>query len=191
MSAKHFQGRSKKTIDLESVRLHSRLSNLKQWCRVGKCLKIGTICITIFMTSPPYFNVKDYGRENIGSINEFSEYLQEMQRVFNECYRVLEPGRYICVNISDIISDHAKYPIPAHYVLMLQRAGFEYREDIIWKKPAGVGANGGECQGTVRLTNGGVFQAQNEVLAAKNCKSIRTGGLSSVKTSPIFRLLFS
>ena len=99
--------------------------------------------VQLVVTSPPYFNVKDYGVENIGSIEEFHAYLQEMQLVFNECYRVLQKGRYCCVNICDIISKTAKYPIPAHYVLMLQRAGFDYREDIIWRKPAGVGANGG------------------------------------------------
>ncbi|MFH1472118.1 MAG: hypothetical protein ABIF85_04400 [Nanoarchaeota archaeon] len=38
--------------------------------------------VQLVVTSPPYFNVKDYGRENIGSINEFSEYLQEMGCVF-------------------------------------------------------------------------------------------------------------
>lgn len=97
--------------------------------------------IQLVVTSPPYFNVKDYGRENIGSINDFHAYLQEMQLVFNECYRVLEKGRYCCVNICDVISGDQKYPIPAHFVLLLKRAGFEYREDIIWKKPSGVGAN--------------------------------------------------
>ena len=30
---------------------------------------------------------------------------------------------------------------------LLQRAGFQYREDIIWKKPAGVGANGSSGAG--------------------------------------------
>ena len=99
--------------------------------------------VQLVVTSPPYFNVKDYGTENIGSINDFHEYLLEMQRVFSECYRVLEKGRYCCINICDIISHEAKYPIPAHYVLLLQRAGFEYREDIIWRKPAGVGAKAG------------------------------------------------
>ena len=99
--------------------------------------------VQLVVTSPPYFNVKDYGKENIGSINDFHAYLQEMQLVFDECYRVLQKGRYCCVNICDIISSEHKYPIPAHYVLLLQRAGFEYREDIIWRKPAGVGAKGG------------------------------------------------
>lgn len=99
--------------------------------------------VQLIVTSPPYFNVKDYGTDNIGSISDFHAYLQEMQLVFNECYRVLQRGRYICVNISDIISDEHKYPIPAHFVLSLQRAGFDYREDIIWKKPDGVGSKGG------------------------------------------------
>lgn len=99
--------------------------------------------VQLIVTSPPYFDVKDYGEENIGSLDDFSEYLEEMQLVFRECYRVLEKGRYICVNICDIISHECKYPIPAHYVLLLQRAGFEYREDIIWRKPSGIGSKGG------------------------------------------------
>lgn len=98
--------------------------------------------VNLIVTSPPYFNVKDYGVQNIGSTNDYFEYLKMMQSVFDECYRVLSPGRYICVNISDVISGQEKYPIPAQYVHLLQRAGFTYREDIIWKKPNGVGANG-------------------------------------------------
>lgn len=97
--------------------------------------------VQLIVTSPPYFNVKDYGTENIGSINEYEVYLRAMRQVFSECYRVLENGRYICVNISDIISDGKKYPLPFHCIRLLQKAGFEYREHIIWKKPSGVGAN--------------------------------------------------
>ena len=63
-----------------------------------------------------------------------------MRQAFSECYRVLEEGRYICVNISDIISGETKYPIPCHFVGILQRAGFHYREDILWKKPSGLGS---------------------------------------------------
>ena len=100
--------------------------------------------VQLVVTSPPYFDVKDYGddRGNIGAISSYNQYLVAMKRVFYECYRVLEEGRYICVNICDVISHKYKYPIPAHYVLLLQRAGFDYREDIIWRKPSGVGANG-------------------------------------------------
>ena len=52
--------------------------------------------------------------------------VQNMLLVFDECYRVLESGRYICVNICDVISGERKYPITANYVSMLQRSGFDY-----------------------------------------------------------------
>ena len=100
--------------------------------------EVASDSLQLVVTSPPYFNVKDYGQVNIGSINDFYEYLQEMQLVFNECYRVLQKGRYCCINICDVISDKEKYPIPANYVFLLQRSGFEYREDIIWRKPSGL-----------------------------------------------------
>lgn len=96
--------------------------------------------IQLIVTSPPYFNVKDYGMENIGSIDEYGAYLLAMRQIFGECYRVLEDGRYICVNISDIISGQKKYPIPSHFIAILQKSGFEYREDILWKKPSGLGS---------------------------------------------------
>jgi len=108
-----------------------------------KMVEVSSESVQLVVTSPPYFNVKDYGIENIGSIDDFHEYLQNVQQVFDECYRVLENGRYMCVNICDIISGDRKYPIPANYVAMLQRSGFEYREDLIWRKPSGIGAKGG------------------------------------------------
>ncbi|MFH1261767.1 MAG: site-specific DNA-methyltransferase [Candidatus Micrarchaeota archaeon] len=110
---------------------------------IGDCRNMAEIkdnSIQLIVTSPPYFNVKDYGTDNIGSIKEYETYLRAMRQVFSECYRVLEEGRYICVNISDIISGESKYPIPCHFVGILQRAGFHYREDILWKKPSGLGS---------------------------------------------------
>ena len=100
--------------------------------------------IQLVVTSPPYFDVKDYGQVegNIGAIKSYEFYLAAVKNVFEECFRVLEDGRYCCVNISDIISDSKKYAIPAHYVSILEGLGFTYRDDIIWKKPSGVGANG-------------------------------------------------
>ena len=101
--------------------------------------------VHLVVTSPPYFNVKNYGSVagNIGAIDDYLTYLRSMETVFRECYRVLQTGRYICVNISDVISGGRKYPIPGHFVFLLEQAGFTYREDMIWKKPDGIGQNAG------------------------------------------------
>ena len=39
--------------------------------------------VQLVVTSPPYFNVKDYGIDNIGSINEYEIYLRAMRQVFS------------------------------------------------------------------------------------------------------------
>ncbi len=110
---------------------------------IGDCRNMAEVendSVQLVVTSPPYFNVKDYGLDNIGSINEYGVYLRAMRQVFSECYRVLEEGRYCCVNVSDVISGEMKYPTPCHYVALLQRAGFDYRDDIVWKTPSGIGS---------------------------------------------------
>lgn len=101
--------------------------------------------VQLIVTSPPYFNVKNYGIENVGSIDSYFCYLKSLRQIFEECYRVLEDGRYICINVSDVISGKGKYNIPAHCMSILQRAGFKYIDDIIWKKP--FGRRKGKCSG--------------------------------------------
>ena len=50
-----------------------------------KMAEVPSASVQLVVTSPPYFNVKDYGVENIGSIDDFHTYLQNMQLVFDEC----------------------------------------------------------------------------------------------------------
>ena len=99
--------------------------------------------VQLVVTSPPYYNVKDYGavNGNVGGVDDYNEYLQSMEEVLKECKRVLQTGRYLCVNVCDVISDGKKYALAHHYVSLLEKLGFEYRDDIIWKKPKGTGAN--------------------------------------------------
>jgi len=123
---------------------------MKHMVVIGDCRNMAEVedgSVQLIVTSPPYFNVKNYGVDNLGSIQEYGIYLKAMRQVFSECYRVLEEGRYCCINVSDIISGEKKYPIPSHYVGLLQRAGFEYRDDILWKKPTGIGSKAGGGSG--------------------------------------------
>lgn len=68
--------------------------------------------IDVIVTSPPYFNVKDYfkdGRQQItvaeansqdvGNIDTFSEYIDSLVPIWNECFRVLKPNGKLCVNV--------------------------------------------------------------------------------------------
>ena len=56
--------------------------------------------IRLIITSPPYFNVKDYGMDaQIGRSSEtYEHYIESMLPVWKECYRILKPNGKLCIN---------------------------------------------------------------------------------------------
>ena len=53
------------------------------------------------MTSPPYWNLKDYGHpEQIGH-SDYEEYHQRLDAVWQECYRVTVPEAVMVVNVGN------------------------------------------------------------------------------------------
>lgn len=56
--------------------------------------------IRLIITSPPYFNAKDYGHlDQIGHKDEkYEVYLNRMTPVWKECFRVLQPNGKLCIN---------------------------------------------------------------------------------------------
>jgi len=90
--------------------------------------------IHFVVTSPPYFNAPfDY--RNL--FNGYSSYLSLLEDVANELFRVVADGRVVALNIDDMLVDGEKFPIVADATKILQKAGFNYRDRIIWKKPDG------------------------------------------------------
>ena len=78
--------------------------------------------ITLCITSPPYWNIKDYSKDGyqkeqrtekiegqlyevkrceaqIGDIGDYQEYLSALTLVWEECERVLEPNGKLCINV--------------------------------------------------------------------------------------------
>jgi DNA modification methylase len=60
---------------------------------------IGDSTMDLVVTSPPYWNKADYGdsSSNLGNVGGYRHFLDEMKDVFEEVYRVLRPGRKVCV----------------------------------------------------------------------------------------------
>ena len=67
--------------------------------------------VQLIVTSPPYFNVKDYSKDGrqeksigekqngqIGDISKYENYIKEMQKVCKECERVLKPNGKLVIN---------------------------------------------------------------------------------------------
>ena len=58
--------------------------------------------IDMCITSPPYWNMRDYGVDGqLGNEETFKEYLNKLQLIFNEVYRILKKKGSSYVNIVD------------------------------------------------------------------------------------------
>lgn len=97
--------------------------------------------VGLVVTSPPYWNKADYGEYdgNIGSCQYYDDFLTELKKIFTECYRVLMPGRKMCVvtaNVNQNTKEHGLLTIPlaADMTKVLQDCGFALINQIIWNK---------------------------------------------------------
>lgn len=100
--------------------------------------------IQSIITSPPYYNLRDYG--NIGQIgieNTFNDYLANLMQVFKNAYRILKDDGTLFVNIGDTylgknignIKRKTLIGIPDRFKIMMIDNGWICRNDIIWHKP--------------------------------------------------------
>ncbi len=63
--------------------------------------------VNLVITSPPYFDLKDYNKgktkkTQIGSSKSYDDYIKSLNKVWEECVRVLTPDGKLCVNIMPI-----------------------------------------------------------------------------------------
>lgn len=115
-----------------------------------KMVEISDETIGLIITSPPYWNIKDYGiKDQIGYGQTLHEYLKDLYRVWKECYRVLKPGRRLCINIGDQFARSIIYgrykiiPLHAEIISQCEEIGFDYMGSIIWQKKTTMNTTGG------------------------------------------------
>lgn len=103
--------------------------------------------IHLVVTSPPYANLKAYEPGNpsqLGDIDDYEKFLDELDKVWAECFRVLVPGGRICCVVGDV--NVARSNGGRHYVLPLaadirvrgRRLGFDHLQGIVWYKVANI-----------------------------------------------------
>jgi site-specific DNA-methyltransferase (adenine-specific) len=61
--------------------------------------------VNLVITSPPYWQLKDYGTDDqIGYNDSYENYINNLNLVWQESYRVLQKGCRLCINIGDQFS---------------------------------------------------------------------------------------
>lgn len=92
--------------------------------------------IDLIITSPPYFNLRDYKHlGQIGNEKKAEEYIMNLFYVFRECLRVLKDTGSFYLNISDTTIKGKMQRIPEELDSAIHQLGFIKRDTIIWHKP--------------------------------------------------------
>lgn len=93
-------------------------------CEVDDC------SVNLIITSPPYFNIKDYSKQknnlndDMGAVNDYEKFIDELALVWQECFRILKPNGKLCVNVP--LMPMFKKAMNTHY----NRHIFDLQSDI-------------------------------------------------------------
>jgi site-specific DNA-methyltransferase (adenine-specific) len=128
--------------------------------------------VHLVITSPPYWQLKDYGSSNqIGYHESYESYINNLNLVWKECYRVLYPGCRLCVNIGDQFARSVYYgrykviPIREEIIKFCENAGFDYMGAIIWQKVTTSNTTGGGVQmGSYPYPRNGILKLDYEFI---------------------------
>jgi len=128
--------------------------------------------VHLVITSPPYWQLKDYGNEKqIGFNDTYEEYVNNLNLVWNECHRVLHKGCRLCINIGDQFARSVYYgrykviPIRTEIIKFCESIGFDYMGAIIWQKVTTCHTTGGATvMGSYPYPRNGIIKLDYEFI---------------------------
>ena len=89
--------------------------------------------VDFIMTSPPYWNLKNYGSPNEIGQSSYEEYLERLNKVWSECFRVARTGAVLVININSRRHQKRFYPIP--FDIASRMDGWSFWDQVIWYIP--------------------------------------------------------
>ena len=101
--------------------------------------------VHLVVTSPPYWTLKEYHDYpgQLGAVEDYESFMDELDKVWSHCCRVLVPGgRIVCV-VGDVClarrrnnGRHMVVPLHADIAVRCRRIGLDYLTPILWHKIA-------------------------------------------------------
>ena len=130
------------------VAVHDDASSVAEYLEHGS--------VSLVLTSPPYANLlnrqrrnksrRDRKNEQLGAVEQYSqdprdlgtmpleEYSEAMGAIFARMRHVLKPGGHCLVNVPDMWWEGQRVTIHISVVEALRKAGYEFRNTIIWDR---------------------------------------------------------
>lgn len=134
--------------------------------------KIEDKSVQLIITSPPYWQLKDYGSNNqIGFNNSYEEYINNLNLVWMECERILSEGCRLCINIGDQFARSVYYgrykvvPIRTEIIRFCETLKMDYMGAIIWQKATTMNTSGcGAIMGSFPYPRNGILKIDYEFI---------------------------
>jgi site-specific DNA-methyltransferase (adenine-specific) len=128
--------------------------------------------VHLVVTSPPYWQLKDYGSEQqIGFDDSYEDYINNLNIVWSECHRVIASGCRLCVNIGDQFARSVYYgrykviPIRTEIIKFCETIGFDYMGAVIWQKVTTCNTTGGATiMGSFPYPRNGILKLDYEFI---------------------------
>lgn len=128
--------------------------------------------VHLIITSPPYWQLKDYGNDGqIGFHDSYESYINNLNAVWTECYRVLHDGCRLCINIGDQFARSVYYgrykviPIRTEIIRFCEMLGMYYMGAVIWQKQTTMNTTGGGAvMGSFPYPRNGILKIDYEFI---------------------------
>ncbi len=134
--------------------------------------KIADESVHLVVTSPPYWQLKDYGNgSQIGFDHSYEDYINNLNLVWSECNRVLHKGCRLCINIGDQFARSVYYgrykviPIRTEIIKFCEIIGLDYMGAVIWQKVTTCNTTGGATiMGSFPYPRNGILKIDYEFI---------------------------
>ena len=128
--------------------------------------------VHLVVTSPPYWQLKDYGNgSQIGFDDTYENYINNLNLVWNETFRILHKGCRLCINIGDQFARSIYYgrykiiPIRTEIIRFCETIGMDYMGAIIWQKVTTCNTTGGATvMGSFPYPRNGILKLDYEFI---------------------------
>ena len=128
--------------------------------------------VHLIITSPPYWQLKDYGSDKqIGFHDSYEDYINNLNMVWSECNRILHDGCRLCINIGDQFARSVYYgrykviPIRTEIIRFCESLDMDYMGAIIWQKQTTMNTTGGGAvMGSFPYPRNGILKIDYEFI---------------------------
>lgn len=141
---------------------------------IGDCrsmTKIANEAVHLVVTAPPRWQMKSAQQNsNIGNLKSYEAYINNLNLVWKECFRILHQGCKLCINIDDqstrteIFGRYKLLPIHTEIIKFCEAIGFDYKGAVIWRKASGSKKIIGWVMGSYPHPRNGVLKLNYEYI---------------------------